>query len=70
MASHWDSNELLPRCDGPKLDPFPGRNQKINFKSLLSDQDAEGQAHVFKVSIGRKMYALKMVGISMRWLYQ
>ncbi len=57
-------NRPLPQTDGPKLHPFPGRKKPINFVRALSDINADGQSHVFEVSIGSKKYALKMVGIS------
>ncbi|KAL8785398.1 MAG: hypothetical protein Q9195_008658 [Heterodermia aff. obscurata] len=38
----------IPRVEGPKLSEFPYRGATINFRALLSDPDAEGQAHVFE----------------------
>ncbi|KAI1461805.1 kinetochore Sim4 complex subunit FTA2-domain-containing protein [Annulohypoxylon moriforme] len=48
----------LPRCDGPKLEPFDFRgSQKIEFLEYVG----EGlHAHVFKVRIQEKIYALKL----------
>ena len=51
----------IPRVEGPKLDEFPHRAAAINFRALLSDPEAQGQAHVFEVEIRSKIYALKIV---------
>ena len=51
----------IPRVEGPKLDEFPYRAAAINFRTLLSDPEAEGQAHVFEVEIRSQIYALKIV---------
>lgn len=50
----------LPKCDGLKLKPFNFQGpQKIEFLEHLR----EGlYAHVFKVKILGKIYALKLVG--------
>ena len=51
----------LPNCEGPKLRPFDYRGpQKVKFLDHLG----EGlHAHVFKVEIKKRMYALKLVSI-------
>ena len=54
-------NEPLPSCEGPKLPPFPIFKAPIKFKSLVSDPKSEGHGHVFQVSIGSQVYALKIV---------
>ena len=57
----------LPQCEGPKLDPFPHRECKVDFIRLLSDSESNGSmesgghAHVFEASIRVEMYELKMV---------
>lgn len=56
----------LPECNGPKLQPFENPKTTIEFKDLISEKDltdssAGGHAHVFKVSIQSKTYALKIV---------
>ena len=53
----------IPQCEGPKLDEFPHRRAKIDYRALLSDSDLSGQAHVFEVRIGSRTYALKIVGL-------
>ena len=52
----------LPHCGGPKLKPFDFQGpQKIEFL----DHVGEGlHAHVFKVSILGRVYALKLVSDS------
>ncbi|KAI1380575.1 kinetochore Sim4 complex subunit FTA2-domain-containing protein [Hypoxylon crocopeplum] len=48
----------LPRCDGPKLKPFTfRRSQKIEFLEYIGEGS---HAHVFKVRIQEKIYALKL----------
>lgn len=49
----------LPRCDGPKLEPFDFKGpREIKFLKYLG----RGlYAHVFKVMIRGKLYALKLV---------
>lgn len=64
MSRCLSSKELLPQCKGPKLHPFPHRHAKINFVRLISDPEAEGQSHVFEVSINSESYALKVVSNS------
>ena len=51
----------IPRVEGPKLEEFPYRRAAIDFRALLSDPKAEGQAHVFEVKIRSRVYALKIV---------
>ncbi|OTA61609.1 hypothetical protein K449DRAFT_406042 [Hypoxylon sp. EC38] len=48
----------LPRCEGPKLEPFEFNGpQRIDFLEYIG----EGlHAHVFKVKIQEKVYALKL----------
>ena len=53
--------EPLPQCDGPKLKPFKLPMPTPKFHRLISDPDAEGQAHVFEASIGSTVYAIKVV---------
>lgn len=55
-----DYSKPLPQSEGPKLHPFRDRKSVIKFVRLLSDVESEGHAHVFKVSIGPRSYALKM----------
>ena len=57
-------NGPLPKCEGPKLDPFPDPNPVITFLRLLSDKDAEGHAHVSEATINSIAYALKLVSIT------
>ena len=54
----------IPCVAGPKLHEFKYRNAAIEFLSLLSDPDTEGQAHVFEVRIRSQIYALKVVRCS------
>ncbi len=54
-------DEPLPTCEGPKLKPFHDSKAIVKFKRLLSDKDAEGQAHVFEASIGSSTFAIKIV---------
>ena len=51
----------IPQCEGPKLDEFPHRRANIDYRTLLSDPESNGQAHVFEVRIGSRNYALKIV---------
>ena len=51
----------LPQCDGPKLKPFELPMPTPVFRRLISDKDAEGQAHIFEASIGSTAYAIKVV---------
>lgn len=52
----------LPRCDGPKLEPFQFHGpQKIEFLHYISEGLV---SHVFKVRIEGEIYALKLVGNS------
>ncbi|KAF2762667.1 hypothetical protein EJ05DRAFT_471638, partial [Pseudovirgaria hyperparasitica] len=59
----------LPPCEGPKLLPFKRHKGNIHFLKLLSSsprldgsEGAEGgHSYVFKVRIGKKKYALKVV---------
>ncbi len=53
----------LPKCEGPTLAPFNGRKLNIDFVRLLSDNEQNGQSHVFEVSIKGKAYALKIVSL-------
>jgi len=68
--SNDDGNdmEFLPKCNGPKLQPFQNPNTTIEFKDLISKSDLTdsfaglgGHAHVFEISIQSKTYALKIV---------
>ena len=54
-------DEPLPTCEGPKLNPFHDLKAIVKFERLLSDKDAEGQAHVFEASIGSSTFAIKIV---------
>ena len=54
-------DEPLPTCEGPKLNPFHDLKATVKFKRLLSDKDAEGQAHVFEASIRSSTFAIKIV---------
>ena len=63
MEPMHDSNEPLPWCEGPKLDPFPDLKAAIIFRRLLSDKDSEGDAHVVEATIGSTNYAIKLVSI-------
>ena len=56
-------NKALPRCEGPKLNPFHDRKAVVTFLRLLSEVDSKGHANVFEVSIGSEYYALKVVSI-------
>lgn len=48
----------LPRCDGPKLEPFQFHGpQKIEFLHYISEGLV---SHVFKVRIEGEIYALKL----------
>ncbi|CAF9911164.1 hypothetical protein IMSHALPRED_009952 [Imshaugia aleurites] len=60
MEPMHNSNEPLPRCEGPKLDPFPDPKAAIIFRRLLSDKDSEGDAHVVEATIGSTSYAIKL----------
>lgn len=53
---------MLPQCDGPKLHAFSKRAVDIQFVRLLSDNEQDGQSHVFEVIIDGMRYALKVVG--------
>ena len=55
-------HKMLPQCDGPKLHAFSKRAVDVQFVRLLSDNEQEGQSHVFEVSIDGMRYALKVVG--------
>ncbi len=51
----------LPRCDGPKLQPFDFHGkQQIEFLEYIGEGS---HAHVFKVKIHKQIYALKLVGV-------
>ncbi|KAL8925691.1 MAG: hypothetical protein Q9208_003374 [Pyrenodesmia sp. 3 TL-2023] len=52
-----------PRCEGPKLRPFPNRKAAIRFIKRLDDPAIEGPSHVFEAVIARKRYALKIFNI-------
>lgn len=55
----------LPRCDGPKLDPFDFQGpHTIEFLEHAGDGL---HAHVFKVQIRGQIYAPKLVGVNDRW---
>lgn len=56
-----DLPKMLPQCDGPKLHPFSKRAVDIQFVRLLSDNEQDGQSHVFEVIIDGMRYALKVV---------
>lgn len=61
------SDEALPPCEGPKLQPFKDRHERIEFLRLLSPLSTGGDtpgghAHVFEVRINRALFALKIVG--------
>lgn len=63
MYPDWPESDAdlvpLPRCHGPKLKPFDFQGpQKIEFLDYIG----EGlHAHVFKIKIMGKIYALKLV---------
>ena len=57
-----DFDKMLPQCDGPKLHAFSKRAVDVEFVRLLSDNEQDGQSHVFEVSIDGMRYALKVVG--------
>ena len=54
-------HKMLPPCEGPKLHPFSKRAVDIQFVRLLSDEEQNGQSHVFEVIIDGTRYALKVV---------
>ena len=64
MYPDWPESDAdlvpLPNCDGPKLKPFNFHGpQKIEFLEYLG----KGlHAHVFKIKILGRIYALKLVG--------
>lgn len=51
----------LPECECPKLEPFPHdlAADDVEFLSLLDVPSAH--ASIFKIKIGEKFYALKLV---------
>ena len=51
---------MLLQCDGPKLHPFSKSAVDIQFVRL-SDNEQNGQSHVFEVIIYGMRYALKVV---------
>lgn len=52
-----------PPCDGPKLSPFKFHGDVQNIKFL--EKIGQGlHSYVFKVEIGNKLYALKLVSKS------
>lgn len=55
-------HKMLPQCDGPKLHAFSKRAIDIQFIRLLSDNEQNGQSHIFEVIIDDMRYALKVVG--------
>ena len=57
-----DFDKMLPQCDGPKLHAFSKRAVDVEFVCLLSDNEQEGQSHVFEIRIEGVRYALKVVG--------
>ena len=57
-----DFYKMLPQCDGPKLHAFSKSAVDIQFVRLLSDNEQDGQSHVFEVIIDGMRYALKVVG--------
>lgn len=71
MAGGVDANRKLlslkelPPCDGPKLHIFDQRRTPIEWLELLEKSSPESrsasQGYVFKVKIGSKIYALKIV---------
>ncbi|KAI4212012.1 MAG: hypothetical protein LQ351_005194 [Letrouitia transgressa] len=64
--SHPNNKRPLPWCQGPKLKPFPNRKTDVEFVSLLSDPESNGQSHVFEVKIASGSYALKVVSDPLR----
>jgi hypothetical protein len=60
---HIPFSKPLPECEGPKLVPFKDRKANVDFVRLLSDNEQNGQSHVFEVSIKGKAYALKIVSL-------
>lgn len=61
-TSPYDLLPPLPRCDGPKLEPFDFQGpQNIEFLAYLG---AGLHSHVVKVKIKNKEYALKLVSES------
>ncbi|KAL8963810.1 MAG: hypothetical protein Q9183_004937 [Haloplaca sp. 2 TL-2023] len=50
----------LPPCEGAKLLPFQGRYAPLHFKRLISDPVRDQKSHVFEVTIGSDVYALKV----------
>ncbi|KAM4064259.1 kinetochore sim4 complex subunit FTA2 domain-containing protein [Hirsutella rhossiliensis] len=61
-----DVQDGLPPCHGPKLHPSALANASITWKDMLDDYSepysghSEIMAHVFKVEIESKHYALKV----------
>lgn len=58
--------DLIPNVKGPKLLPFPHDIQDIEFAQLLSSAEDSSpsdvpHSKVFKVRLGGKDYALKVV---------
>jgi hypothetical protein len=53
--------QLLPECEGPKLEPFPYdiTADDVEFLSQLVVESAH--ATIIKIKIGEKFYALKLV---------
>lgn len=55
----------LPRCDGPKLEPFDFQGpQEIEFLEYLGEG---AHSHVVKVRIRSEIYALKLVSGLYLW---
>ncbi len=54
-------HKMLPQCNGPKLHAFSKTAVDIQFLRLLSDNEQDGQSHVFEVTIDGMRYALKVV---------
>lgn len=64
MAPHSsDRHPSLPRVPGPKLEPFtPTAHVPIKFMDAIGRSN-DRDSHVWKVEIGGKHYALKMVSL-------
>jgi hypothetical protein len=65
MYPDWPRSEAdlvpLPRCDGPKLEPFDFKGpQQIEFLEYLGDGL---HSQVLKVKILGQIYALKLVSL-------
>ncbi|KAK7962470.1 uncharacterized protein PG986_003295 [Apiospora aurea] len=61
--SHKVANDLLPRCEGPKLHAFECENASIAWGRRLDEDRGDSsttQSAVFEVTIESRVYALKV----------